>query len=314
MMKFIFYFVLYIISLVGIFMFTLFYYAPQFYYRENVMVPDCLNMDVAEAKLLLEDLGLRASVSYIDDSLTKDIVKKIEPEALVMVKENSIIKLYVSNGSLGQKMPNVCDYLIDTAKEKLKSLDLNLNIMIEYIKDSNLPSDLVKMQVPTSDTPLKENDNVVLYVTYSDDYVVIPNMQYWTKAECETFCKNNDINPIFEYDYSLNVSNGLVISQSISKGDKLLRNKQNQILIVLSKGVNDDFIPDIIQWDVLIAKEYLDGLNIKYVIKYVDGDSFNQVLDVYKNDDCYIVIVSGGEYEEGLSCKVNRRSIYSFRF
>lgn len=119
----------------------------------EVTVPDLKNVDINNAKLQLEILGLKyVEEKEINLEIDNGKIIRQSPEAGTVVKAEETVTLYVSDG-VGEgkiKMPKITEKTEADAKSILISSELKLKEPIVYKSDSNKPDGVVLSQsIPT---------------------------------------------------------------------------------------------------------------------------------------------------------------------
>ncbi len=119
----------------------------------EVTVPDLKNVDINNAKLQLEILGLKyVEQKEINLEIDNGKIIRQSPEAGTVVKAEETVTLYVSDG-VGEgkiKMPKITEKTEADAKSILISSELKLKEPIVYKSDSNKPDGVVLSQsIPT---------------------------------------------------------------------------------------------------------------------------------------------------------------------
>lgn len=122
----------------------------------NITLPDIRNKTVAEAKKILENAGLKCSISGSSDKIVSDQV----PKPGTSLASGSIVKLYAegSDARVSSTVPDLKGMTLSQAKNSLESKNLN-------IKSSG--NGKVISQDPTAGTSVEEG--TVITVTLQED-------------------------------------------------------------------------------------------------------------------------------------------------
>lgn len=109
---------------------------------------------------------------------------------------------------------------------------------------------------------------IALFVIFTKG-AEVPDMAGWREGEIYTWAKNNNANVVKEDAWSLEVKDGVLISQSIPAGDKVKRN--GTLEVVVSKGpdpVEKISFPDVKEMSLAAIQAWIDdnhlsGVSIK---------------------------------------------------
>lgn len=124
-------------------------------------------------------------------------------------------------------------------------------------------------------------------------YVTVPDFTAHTHdsiATNETFNKNFLFS--FSYDWSDDVAKNAVISQSVTKGESVLSG--TEIGIVISLGIEQIELPDVIGMDYEEAVKTLEDSKFVPTVKYIKNDGSYESLTVATMDK-----VAGLEFDKG---------------
>lgn len=188
----------------------------------EIELPDFKNMTVAEAQDLVVNTKLKIEVEKEEKSDTVepgDIISQ-SPEAGKMVKENSTVKVVVSEGDENTEfpMPNLVNRKQSDAEQLLAQNDLRYSIVGE--PSDTIPEDYVVRQTPAAGTYIDNATSVTVYVSTGkeDKTAKVPNMLGLSEsaAKAELLDAGLTWGQIVEADSTK--AKGTVISQSIRAG------------------------------------------------------------------------------------------------
>lgn len=187
---------------------------------KEVKVPDLVGKKFDDAKKQLEGLNLVLVEAdrEINDAAEGTIIK-MNPDADTTVKEKSEVRVIVSSGSKGNKMPDLEGRDLDEAKTILKSY----GIEADSIKSSedfsdDVPKGQIKDQTPKKDTEVNSKTKVTLIVSKGPDikYSKVPNVVGLTKEEATNSLSGAKLVPSSEDQETQDQSqDGKVLSQSV---------------------------------------------------------------------------------------------------
>lgn len=121
-----------------------------------------LTYDQASQKIVAAHLQPQR-VLRTSQSVAKNHVISTDPPWGTMLPANSTVKVYVSTGQQQVTVPNVKGEDVNTAENKLSSL--NLNPVVKTDKNSTAPANTVVKQNPPGDTKVDPGSDVTLWVS-----------------------------------------------------------------------------------------------------------------------------------------------------
>lgn len=136
--------------------------------------------------------------------------------------------------------------------------------------------------------------------TYSKN-ITVPDFTKKTKAEVETWAKNNEIVVNFEEVTSTDIEAGIVISQGIAKDEKLAKKEQMTVTVSLGKGI---IVPDFSEYSLEDAATAVSGVDIQVKTIYTESMSYGQLVSqsvaagtelTSKDDQTIKVVYSAGQ-------------------
>ncbi len=143
--------------------------------KKTVKVPSILNLklDVAEKTLEKEGLILQVVSSKYSETVPLDFIISQTPLPGEKVKEGTIVKAVISNGSKNVTVPNLVGKSFEDAVSILQSIGLSLGDISE--KEDKSPVGTILAQDPKEGTLLPPNSEVKLTVSLGQ-FVTMPNV------------------------------------------------------------------------------------------------------------------------------------------
>lgn len=185
----------------------------------EVEVPKIVGEDVDVAKAKLEELNLVLVEAEIEKSAEpKGTILRSNPNAGTIVKENSEVRVVVSGGEDELKMPDLREDDLNTAKTKLKSLNLKISGTTEQYS-SNVAKGQIISQNPAPDTIISQDEVITLVVSLGPEikFVTVPSVVGRLSGEAESTLKGLNLRVSIETVETKNaIEDGIVLSQSIS--------------------------------------------------------------------------------------------------
>ena len=146
-----------------------------------VTMDNLVDMDETSARNRLDSFDLSLNIvveeEYSEDVEVGKVIRTIPEEGKELHKYDNII-LYVSAGPEINisAMPNVVDKSEATAKNILDSQDLDLDISIKEVYDSEISKGNIVKTEPASGEQLKTGQKVTLYVSKGPEMKAVPNV------------------------------------------------------------------------------------------------------------------------------------------
>jgi uncharacterized repeat protein (TIGR02543 family) len=185
--------------------------------KQAARVPDVQYKDESEARGLLADLGLQASVSYQkSDTVAAGVVISQSPAAKTEVAPGSSVKLVVSSGSESFAMPNVVGQSESSAKSTLSGKGLSASV--SYEKSSSLAEGNVIQQSVSAGSSVKRGDSVTITVSSGKELISVANVVGRSESDAKSTLQGQGLKVSVSEAYSSTVTKGGVISQSPSAG------------------------------------------------------------------------------------------------
>lgn len=205
--------------------------------EESVVMIDLKGKTLDEAKTELKKLGLNVTEAgtEISDSYEKGQIIDQDVAKGETVKTGTTIKVTVSAGSEEEnaKDVDVPDVTGKTAEAAMATLeDKNLTVSREFEFSNDVPSGQVIRQDPKAGKTVKEGTKVTIYVSQGTESIKVTDVRGKSEADAKAALSDFDVTTTTEH--SDTVSEGNVISQSISGGQ--YAEKGASITIVVSSG------------------------------------------------------------------------------
>ena len=229
-----------IISLIGI-KFIKDYLEPKV-----VAVPSLVNMDVDDAKELLEEkeLILKVSEETYHDEIPEGKIIMQDPEEGTIINLNSEVEVIVSKGIQTIEVPNVENRDYDYAESMLEDLGFNIRRDPQY--NDSVDENIVFSQEPKAGTMLKAGETVTLTVSLGPEIktVVVPNLLNLTEQAAKNQLQNSglDIGQITYIPHS-EVEKGYVVSQSVQAGETVKEGYKIGFVVSEGKEETEDTEP-----------------------------------------------------------------------
>ena len=189
----------------------------------KVTVPDIRGMTEEQAKAALKkkDLGIKPVKRTESKKYKAGLISKQTPEAGEKVKKNTTVEVVVSSGLVGstKKVPDVSGMSETEAQKKLEDFGFKVTSSFQY--DDSVESGNVISTTPSAGTKAEKGSTVTMLVSQGSNKKTVPDVRGMADATAQSTIKNYGFNVgTVTYDYSDSVEKGLVISQTVTPGNK----------------------------------------------------------------------------------------------
>ena len=207
--------------------------------EEQVEMIDVKGKTFEEAKDALNSIGLgidKAGEESSDTYAQGQIVGQ-SVEVGVKVDKNTTILVTISSGVGEVDVPSVTGLDKETAEAKLTENGFIANVNFEY--SETVANGTVISQSPEAGSKAKKGDTVTINVSRGVEPIVMINVLNKPEAEARAALSNLGLNVTTTSDYSNDVPEGNVISQSIVEGKSV--EKGATVTLVISLGRKSTF-------------------------------------------------------------------------
>lgn len=177
-------------------------------------------------------LGIERGGEESSDTYAQGQIVSQSVEAGTQVEKNTTIRVTISSGAGEFDVPNVVGLDKDSAEAKLEESGLSPNSNFEY--SESVANGLVISQSPEGGGKAKKGDTVSLVVSRGPEPITMPGVINKPEAEAKAALSALGLNVTTNSDYSNDVPEGNVISQSVVEGKAV--EKGATITLVVSLG------------------------------------------------------------------------------
>ncbi len=248
----------------------------------GIIVPDVTDMTYEEALETLNELGLGIKISSYETSDEYDAEKIMsqDPESGDVVDENTTIYVVVSSGEEASLLPSFSGETEEAAIEKIEALGLTAGTT-NYEYSSSVEAGIVISQTPDANTEITEGMTVTLTVSRGAQLVSVPSVVNETEESARTKLTSYGLTVgTVTTAYSDTVSEGKVISQSISSGKQVESGTSVDLVISLGKKTEYVTVPKLTGNSLSYAQSALAnlGLSCTYTEEYSDSVEVGYVI------------------------------------
>jgi serine/threonine protein kinase/beta-lactam-binding protein with PASTA domain len=245
----------------------------------KVVVPSTVGATQSEVAAALKPLGLTSIIierRYSEDIEADRVIESV-PAGGGRVDQGGVVKLIISKGPERYAIPMVAGLTPEAAQAAIAKYPLKLAPSIE-IFDSTVPKGFVISANPATGTQVKRDTTVTLTISKGIEQVAL--MSYIGKSGEQALNELSDagFNVTSTYAFSETRLIGEVISQTPAGGGTA--NKGANVTIVISKGSEFAYIPNLFSIEEAKAVKALQDLGLKVVVKKIGKKTVKKVTNI----------------------------------
>ncbi len=202
-------------------------------------IPNVVGKTQEEATQTLKDAGFEVGTvnSAYDDKVEAGKVISQDPAANQKRPEGTKVNLVISQGQEKVSVPDLKNKTAEEAREALKKLGLVPSAgNAEY--NADIEKDKVARQDPAAGTEVVKGSTVEYYLSAGKEGKEVPDVKGKSEADATAILKNAGFQVTTSSDYSDDVAEGKVISQTPGAGSSLEEGKT--VNITVSKGKKEE--------------------------------------------------------------------------
>lgn len=205
-----------------------FFILPTMEVKGVYEVPGLVGLTEEESKIILEDKKIAYEVLY-EESSSSGLVIKTDPKKGSVIKNDEILKLYVSIQAK-EELIDFTGMSYDDVKNIISHYekDYGIRVRIEKVLNNDVDENIILNQ-SEKDKKLEQIEEITLYVSYQENFVAMPSFVGRSINEAYSFCLKNGL--LIEAIYSdLPYPTDTIIYQ-ITKENTMLRINSHDVLI-----------------------------------------------------------------------------------
>ena len=245
----------------------------------RVVVPSVVGGTYEQALSTLTPLGLTTVIleKRFDEDIAKGAIIETSPPGGGRVESGGQVKLIVSKGPERYIIPSVAGLTPEAATNALEKFPLIVGANTEVF-NKEIPKGFVISTKPESGTEVKRDTPVSLVISKGVETVAL--VSYSGKSGEQALNELNDLGFDVESTYAFNerVLSGVVISQTPAGVD--VAPKGSTVVLVISKGSQYVFIPNVFSLDQIKATQALQDLQLKVVVKKLGTKKVKKVTNI----------------------------------
>jgi serine/threonine-protein kinase len=245
----------------------------------RVVVPSTVGATESEVRRALDPLGLTYTIS--EERFSEDIesgrVIESNPEGGEKVEQAGNVEIVLSKGPERYAIPNLAGLTTSAALAQIKKSPLTLSRTIETFS-ATIPKGYVILVNPSPGTKVKRGARIS--ITVSKGIEQVPLASYLGKSGEQALNELTDsgFKVTSTYAFSEKQLAGEVISQTPTGGGSV--DKGSAVSIVISKGSEFTYIPNLYSIEEAKAVKLLQDLGLKVDVKRIGKKTVKKVTNM----------------------------------
>lgn len=245
----------------------------------RVVVPSTVGATESEVTAALGPIGLNSIVAerqFSEDIPEGRVIQSI-PEAGGRIDQSGTVKLILSKGPERFVIPLVKGLKPDVARRLLAAMPLSLQPNSEEFSTA-IPKGYVIDSNPPSGEKVKRNALIVLRISKGIEQVALTS--YVGKSSDQALNELQEAGFIVDSTYAFSETRlpGEVVSQNPVGG--ATADKGSKVALVISKGTQYAYIPNIFSIEEVKAVQALKDLDLKVVVKKIGKKTVKKVTNI----------------------------------
>ena len=245
----------------------------------RVVVPSTVGATSNEVTSALSPLGLTSIVverRYSEEIEADHVIESI-PAGGEKIDQGGTVKIVLSKGPERYVIPMVQGLTPDAALAALQKYPLKVAANIEVF-DSNVPKGFVISATPAVGTKVKRDTTVTLTVSKGIEQVALTSYLGKSGEQALNELTDAGFKVTSTYAFSETKLAGEVIAQTPAGGGAV--NKGAAVAIVISKGTQYAYIPNLYSIEEAKAVKALQDLGLKVVVKKIGKKTVKKVTNI----------------------------------
>ena len=245
----------------------------------RVVVPSTVGATQSEVSAALTPLGLTSIVSekQFSEDIAEGLVIQSVPQAGGRIDQGGAVKLIISKGPERYLLPSISGLTPEAATKVLAKYPLSLQANSEEFSTS-VPKGYVIDSNPPAGEKVKRNAMVVIRVSKGIEQIALASYVAKSSDQALNELQAAGFNVISTYAFSETQLAGEVISQKPAGGGTA--DKGSKITLVISKGTQYAYIPNLYSIEEGKAVQSLKDLELKVVVKKIGKKSVKKVTNI----------------------------------
>ena len=246
---------------------------------QTIVPPGLVGMTVRQADAILAPLGLHSTIA--DAAFREDIPKgaiiSTKPGGGGAIKPGGTVLLYISKGVQHFTVPATTGLTPAAAAALIGSNSLIVGTTSEAFS-AKIPVGMIISTIPIAGSQVARTTTINFLM--SKGIEELPMDSYLGKSGEQALNELNDagFSVTASYTYSDSVAAGIVISQKPDGGVSAV--KGTKIILLVTKGSQSVFIPNVYSFTTAKASAMLEGLDLQVLVKKIGTRVGKVVIDI----------------------------------
>ena len=245
----------------------------------RIVVPSLAGMKVAAATAQLKAVGLVGEVDkeVFSEEINKGLIIESRPAGGGRIKADGIVKYILSKGPERYVIPNLQGESPTAAIAILTKDPLKVGNQTELF-DPKIPVGQVIGTDPKAGSSVTRDSVINILISKGQEQVVLNSYVGKIGEQALNELTDAGFNVSTKYVSSETVPLGAVISQSPDGGGS--QGKGAAVALVISKGTDFTFIPNVYSLEESVAVKALKSLGLKYTVRRIGSKKIKHVTNV----------------------------------
>ena len=245
----------------------------------RVVVPSTIGATQSEVTAALSPLGLTSVVSeqQFSEDIAQGLVIQSLPQGGGRVDQGGVVKLIISKGPERYLLPSISGLTPDAAVKVLSKFPISLQPNSEEFT-AKVPKGYVIDSNPPAGEKVKRDALVVIRVSKGIEQIALTSYIGKSSDRALNELQSAGFNVVSTYGFSETQLAGEVISQKPAGGGTA--DKGAKITLVISKGTQFAYIPNLFSIEEGEAVQSLKDLDLKVVVKKIGKKSVKKVTSI----------------------------------
>ena len=245
----------------------------------RVVVPSTIGATQEEVSRALSPLGLRYIVAekrFSEDIPAGSVIESI-PAGGKRIEQAGTLKLVISRGPERYTIPGLSGLTPGAANRLLQSLPISIAPLEE--KFSKLvPKGYVIDSTPPAGSQVKRDTTITIYISKGVEQILVASYLGKSGEQALNELQESGLDVTSTYAFSETILAGEVISQKPTGGTSI--DKGGAVSIVISKGTQFAYIPNVYSIAEAKAVQTLKNLDLKVIVKKTTNKAVRKVTNV----------------------------------
>jgi len=245
----------------------------------RVVVPSTVGATQSEVTAALTPLGLKSIIveKQFSEDIAEGLVIQSVPEAGGRIEQGGEVKLIISKGPERYVLPSISGLTPEAATKVLAKFPLSLQPNSEEFS-TTVPKGYVIDSNPPAGEKVKRSAMIIIRISKGIEQVALTSYVAKSSDQALNELQAAGFNVTSTYAFSETQLAGEVISQKPAGG--ATADKGSKIALVISKGSQFAYIPNLYSIEEGKAVQSLKDLELKVVVKKIGKKSVKKVTNI----------------------------------